>query len=191
MTSFLMGMASFALSQIYLRLPLLSLFMESAAFTALINSHFLLSGFLIGLSAGIFEEIGRFFFIKFHLKNRGNWVRQALLFGLGHGLMEAIYLLKDYIFAYPLGLLAPALIERSLAILIHMALSILVFKGVVSGKTSFYLPLAILAHGLINFSLPLGQVLGSGLFVYGLLITQSLILFVYAYRLTRRKEKDI
>ena len=191
MMTFLLGMVSFALSQIYLRLPLLSILLQSAYISSFLSRHFLLGGFLIGLSAGLFEESGRYLFRKFHFKGGGNWPVQALIFGLGHGLMEAIYLLKGPLLSYPLVFLLPAILERLFATLVHMALSLVVWKGFELAQPRTYLLKAILIHGLINFSVPLGQYLKSPYLSYGLFIGQSLILFAYAFSLVKKKEVNL
>lgn len=176
--SFLLGMASFFLSQIILRLPLLNLLAEEALFQVLLRQHYLLMGLALALSAGIFEETFRYLFRKYLLKNKASY-GQALVFGLGHGLMEALYILGPLIKVYPLSLLLPGLAERVLAILIHMSLSLLIWQGFSKKKEVIYLLLAMLIHGLIDFSIPLGSYFNSSGLTIVLLLLQSLALFTY------------
>ncbi|MEW6567328.1 MAG: YhfC family glutamic-type intramembrane protease [Chloroflexota bacterium] len=50
-----------------------------------------LAALLLGLSAGVFEESARYLVYRFWLKDARTW-RQAVLFGAGHGGIEAILL---------------------------------------------------------------------------------------------------
>ena len=54
-------------------------------------------GCLIALSAGIFEEVFRFLFRRF-LVREGVKISEPIIFGLGHSLMEIIYIFAPVIF---------------------------------------------------------------------------------------------
>ena len=140
-----------------------------------------------GLAAGVFEETGRFVAFKTVLKKRLGNDRNALMYGAGHGGIEAILLLG---FAYASNLVMSiminagladklttgltgdtlaqvqavfgtltgtppttyllAIVERCLAITIHISLSVLVwFAAKKPGKLWFY-PLAILLHAALD-----------------------------------------
>jgi uncharacterized membrane protein YhfC len=51
----------------------------------------LVVGLLFGLSAGLFEEIARYLVLRYWLHDARSW-REALMFGAGHGGIEAILL---------------------------------------------------------------------------------------------------
>ncbi len=51
----------------------------------------LAAGLLLGLSAGLFEEITRYFGYRYWIKKERDW-QSALMFGAGHGGVEAILL---------------------------------------------------------------------------------------------------
>src|SRR5690625_7031839 len=98
---------------------------------------------VIGLSAGVFEEMARFILMRFLMKQR-DW-QSGFLFGAGHGGIEAVLFVG--ISAVSL-LLSPSLItsgelyfngglERLFAMLLHIGLSIIVLQGVVQ-KRFFY-----------------------------------------------------
>ena len=186
--SFLLGLASFFLSQILLRLPLLNLLTEEAFFQVLLKQHYLLMGLGLALSAGLFEETSRYLFRKFLLKNKSDY-SQALIFGLGHGIMEALYILGPLVKVYPLSLLLPSLAERILAILIHMSLSLVIWRGFKQKKEEVFLLLAILIHGLIDFSIPLDSYFNSTALIYMLLLIQSLALFTYTSSILIKERK--
>lgn len=86
----LIGALTFFVSQMLLRIPLLQLLQTMDWFKSLGSNVFLASIFL-GITAGLFEEIGRFVSFKFLLKNKLNWIN-GIAFGVGHGGIEAILL---------------------------------------------------------------------------------------------------
>src|SRR5215212_5914038 len=51
----------------------------------------LYSAVILGLSAGVCEEVARYLVYRYWLKDARHW-RQALMFGAGHGGIEAILL---------------------------------------------------------------------------------------------------
>ncbi len=57
----------------------------------LTETPILLTAVILGLSAGVCEEVARYLIMRFWLKDAREW-RQALMFGLGHGGVEAIIL---------------------------------------------------------------------------------------------------
>ncbi len=55
------------------------------------NIALLIQAALLGLSAGLFEELSRYFVLRFWAKDARSW-RAGLLFGAGHGGVEALIL---------------------------------------------------------------------------------------------------
>jgi uncharacterized membrane protein YhfC len=178
--SFLVGVAAFAISQAMIRMPLVSV-LGAALQDDLQSSATLRTIWLIGLSfsAGLFEETGRYLGFRFFLRNFRSWA-EGIMFGLGHGGFEAVFigglaLINVLAAAYtPLDSLpsesaeqiraAQATIaaltpwqvmaggyERVWAIAMHVALSLLVLRTV-QGKGTRWFWLAIVTHGLFNFT---------------------------------------
>lgn len=86
----LVGGITFAISQIVLRMPLLQL-LQGQSWYAIMAKNIWISALFLGLTAGIFEEVGRFFGFKFFLKKKLEW-KNGIAFGIGHGGIEAIIL---------------------------------------------------------------------------------------------------
>jgi uncharacterized membrane protein YhfC len=84
------GVLAFFVSQVVLRLPILSVLGMQPWFKSFATDHYVLYVALIGgLTAGLFEETARYLGTKFILKNQRGY-RDAISFGLGHGFCEAI-----------------------------------------------------------------------------------------------------
>lgn len=153
---FSLGILAFVVSQVLLRIPLMEYIgKNSAAYSMLSVTQPVLFSIMIGLSAGVFEELARFVAIRFLMKQR-DW-QSGFLFGAGHGGVEAVLFVG--ISAISL-LLSPSIItsselyfvggiERLFAMLLHIGLSIIVLQGVVQ-KRFFYVILAILIHGMVD-----------------------------------------
>ncbi len=87
----LVGAGVFFLFQMILRIPALQIAASiSPKFQQFVSSP-ILGGLFLGLTAGIFEEFGRYIGYKTLLKRRDAW-RDGVAFGLGHGGIEAILL---------------------------------------------------------------------------------------------------
>ena len=94
------GRFVFIISQPLLRLPILQYLQSSVDFELAYTLNPLLIGVLIALSAGVFEEGFRFVFKRFLLKPDKCSFSQPIIFGLGHGVAEAlIILLPVFIFS--------------------------------------------------------------------------------------------
>lgn len=88
--SILVGALVFIVFQILTRVPLLQVLSQQAWYFKM-ASNVVLLGIFLGLTAGLFEEIGRFLGFKLLLKNRLSWA-DGVAFGIGHGGIEAILL---------------------------------------------------------------------------------------------------
>ena len=179
--AFLLGAAAFAVSQILTRLPLLGVIQGTGWFTLFTMTQPVLYVLLLALTAGLFEEIGRFIGIRYLLKpDMLNW-ENAFVFGLGHGGIEAFYLVGvSYAvsFVQVLGgqhvaeiLGTPASyfllggVERVLAVAMHIGFTMLVFYAVKKRKP-LYLLAAIAAHMLVDAIVPLLKMTGLTLDVW-------------------------
>lgn len=86
------GMIVFFVLQIVIRIPLMQLFAASEAGKAFITNNTLLYVGIAALTAGIFEEFGRYFAFKVMLKNRRGF-GHGLAYGIGHGGIEAVVII--------------------------------------------------------------------------------------------------
>ena len=175
------GILVFVLSQLVLRMPLLSLLQGFGWFGEMAQNPWLY-GLFLGLSAGVFEEVGRWLGFTFLLKKERGWL-DGVAFGIGHGGVEAVVLVGFlnvnnlfYAIAINTGMLplltaglpdetaqlitrqlaeTPAVdfllggVERIFAMVIQIALSILVLRGV-RAKNYLWLAGAVLAHLLVD-----------------------------------------
>ena len=173
---FWIGCVTFVLFAFVLERLTLTFVMKLPIWTT-ITSNLILYGVVAGLFAGVFEETGRFFAFKTVLrKKRGN-DQNALMYGAGHGGIEAIILLSatmvlNSIFAIqfnagidspfggineaqtlvnmPFWMLLIGAVERLAAITIHSSLSVLVWFAAKNGKRFWLFPLAILLHLFVD-----------------------------------------
>ena len=86
-----LGFASFFISQMILRIPLLQLTGGMAWMQALMQNMVLYMILIGGLSAGLFEETARL--VGASLLKRNRTYKDMISFGLGHGLCEVILLI--------------------------------------------------------------------------------------------------
>ncbi|MFO7941661.1 MAG: YhfC family glutamic-type intramembrane protease, partial [Bacillota bacterium] len=86
----LVGALTFVFSQLVLRVPLLDILSTQSAYESLRANSFLYILFL-SLTAGIFEEGGRYLAFRHFLRGRWSW-RDGIAFGIGHGGIEAFLL---------------------------------------------------------------------------------------------------
>ena len=170
------GAVTFVLFALVLEQLAYFFFMKTALWKT-ITGNLMLYGLVGGLFAGVFEETGRFVAFKTVLrKKRGN-DHNALMYGAGHGGVEAVILLSasmvmTIIFSLqynagqssalggldsaqallntPFWMLLVGAVERIAAIAIHMALSVLVWFAAKHGKKFWLFPLAILLHLLVD-----------------------------------------
>ena len=84
----LLGAIVFFVSQIAIRIPLLSILGKQQWYIDMATNIYLIALFL-ALTAGIFEEVGRYIVMKLFMKKSLNW-KNGIAFGIGHGGIEAI-----------------------------------------------------------------------------------------------------
>lgn len=181
--TFILGCLCFTISQVLLRLPILNYLQTRPKFTLIYMASPLLIGILIAFSAGIFEEGFRFIFKKFLLKPARTSILEPVLFGLGHGLTEAVILIGPALFTYPLEIMPLGILERFLAIILHIGLSVIVWNGFQSNKRVKYLIAAIFIHGAVNSLIPiLGSRQNSILLIEGALLLVDISMIRYIYK---------
>ena len=173
--SVLVGAAIFLFFQILTRIPLLGYLSKNALYAEFSKEHYLLCGFLIALSAGLFEETGRYIGFKFFLKDHLTW-ENGIGYGIGHGGLESLFIgtafLNDLVVSVMINSkhLMPGIppsvvstlvktppyqfliggIERLFAFTVQIGLSLIVLYAVKNNKFIF-LFLAILLHTILDF----------------------------------------
>ena len=88
--SILIGALIFFISQIVLRIPILQILFKQSYFVEF-SKHYIAYSLFLGLTAGIFEEVGRYIGFRGFLKDRLNY-QNGLAYGVGHGGIESIFL---------------------------------------------------------------------------------------------------
>lgn len=180
---FLLGSACFIVSQPLLRMPILQHLQNSTDFLLAYQLNPLIIGILIALSAGVFEESFRFLFKQFLIKPPKCSFRQPIIFGLGHGIAEALIILLPALSYVPISQLGLAILERVLAIILHVSLTIIIWNGFQKNKRVLYLFIAIAMHGFVNSLIPLlSPFVNSILLIEGSLAIIDVILIFYSYK---------
>lgn len=171
----MLGFLSFFISQIMLRIPLLNFLAKNPGFVVFQLQNALFVGCLIAISAGVFEEVFRFLFKRFLIRDSIK-IAEPVIFGLGHSLMEIIYIFTPVVLASGLSVISPlAVVERIFATLLHIEFSIIIWNGFLVNKKYLYLFLAVLLHSLCDIIIPIAGSLGVGIYV-----TEILFLLVVA-----------
>lgn len=86
-----LGAAGFFVTQIIIRVPILSALSLSEGFMAFVENHYLLYALILGLTAALFEVVGRYTSAKILSKNLT--FTKGFAAGLGHGGIEAMVLI--------------------------------------------------------------------------------------------------
>lgn len=158
-TVFLIGAMTFVISQMILRLPLLSLLEKySTNYLFFSATKPILYAIFLGITAALFEELARYVVMLYLVKSK-TWDK-GVLFGLGHGGIEAIIFVGLPVLSVLISM--PELvnnwqmfisgIERLSAIFIHIGFSVMVMQGVVKRKFHF-VAIAIIIHSIIDASI--------------------------------------
>lgn len=179
---FILGILCFTISQILIRIPILNLLNTNITINKFQILYPILYSLFLAFSAGIFEEGFRFLFRKYIIKNGSN-KNYAIIFGLGHGLIEVAYLLFILISSgvniSTMNLLVAGY-ERVLAVIFHVGMTVFIWDGFLKAKENRNLLLAILFHGLFN-SVPIfSDFIGGGfLLIYTILTIYCIIILIY------------
>lgn len=196
--SFVLGVATFLVSQVFTRIPLLTYLKTTPGFVAFSLVQPALVAVLVALSAGVFEEGGRY--VAMTLARRHRTYADALAFGMGHGGVEAflvginsLYALvyrPDILAANSPGIIALSGIERLLAMALHIGLSVLVMHAV-AHKKPLWLGVALLLHTLVDAAVGLLPLWGLGVAaIEGWLALCTLVTAVLALALRRAFRAD-
>lgn len=157
--TFCMGILCFILTQLLLRIPILS-FLRSYwdTFALLPATNPALYAGIMAFSAGIFEELGRWLFLRYLCKGKQTWIH-GVSFGLGHGGIEAVWIaslgLLPGLYQGALALAGPEVLavgmERLFTMCIHTALTVLVLQSLQKGQFRYCLA-AVVLHGIFDLS---------------------------------------
>ena len=85
------GAAVFFVFQVILRIPLLNM-LGSITWYQNLSKNYLLISLFLGITAGIFEEVGRFVGYRVLIKRKNYSYKNGIGFGIGHGGIESILL---------------------------------------------------------------------------------------------------
>lgn len=91
MKALLVGVGVFLVFQLLTRLPLIQFLHSLPQIRQFSEQAFFLYALLLSLSAGLFEEIGRWLGFRFLLKDKLEY-KNGVAFGIGHGGLESIVL---------------------------------------------------------------------------------------------------
>ena len=184
--AFLLGILSFSISQLVIRIPLLSFLGDHFSwFSFLPYLNPILYYAILALSAGIFEESGRLIGLSCLRKKQISWL-QGLAFGLGHGGVEAVWIawqglipsLFDHtLFLFPDQALFVGL-ERLCTMSFHIALTMVVLKGIWKNRKLLYWILAVFLHAAADFSI----VTQNPVIIWSVLIFSSVLSLLYLVR---------
>ena len=174
---FFLGVASFLVSQVLLRLPLLEALGNTAWFAVFSATQPMLYILALAASAALFEETARFLLLR-PQRTRAFDLRVPLVFGIGHGGLEALLTgvgVAPLLFTSPeqAGLLGGALFvsgfERLSAMACHVAFTFLVYYAVMRRKPAAF-GLALLLHCLVDVGAGLASMALIPLFLFELLL---------------------
>lgn len=187
---------TFVITQPILRIPMITfLSHNSIAINQLQVQNPILYILLLALSAGIFEETGRYLVIRFVLKNYTSWY-EGIILGLGHGEVEAFLLVGwpllinlfsgTVMNASNIEFLIGA-IERIFTICLHVGLSVLVMKTVKSSNYVYFI-MAILIHTFVDAIAGIVPIFVSNsvFIVESILAIVSMLLLLYIISLRKR-----
>lgn len=193
---FFLGALCFLVTQVFTRVPLLNWLQGEPGFLVWAMSYPVFSGVMIAFTAGIFEESGRFAFKALAIKPAKSRISEPVIFGLGHGICEAVWIFSA--FWGSISLLQPSqlilpVVERLLAITIHVGFSVMIWNGFQLDKRVRYLILAIAGHGIVDALIPLAGKFGWGVFALeGMIagIAALLLSYVFYSKKYYRKEES-
>lgn len=195
-SAWLLGAAGFFVTQILIRLPILTALSSRSWFIDFSQRHLFAYAFSLAFTAGLFELAGRFLVAK--LLSRNLTFRRGLAAGLGHGGIEAMLivgmtyvnnlvyiaminsgsfdamlaqtaaagvdvtqleLIRGQLLGASPALFLLAGFERILAMIAHIAMSMLVCYGVARKKAAPCVLLCLAIHTCIDLSAGLSLVL--------------------------------
>lgn len=181
---FFLGFSCFIISQVVLRLPLLKFLSSTYIYATFQVQYSVLFGIIIALSAGIFEECGRYLFRKYAIKSNEKF-SEPVMFGLGHGLAEVAFIFITYWaalnFISYLGIY-----ERILALIFHICMSVLVWRGFIKTEEKKFLTVAISLHFVFDYLIFIGQIMSFKIYTNYIIWTiMDILLILYLIKIRK------
>ncbi|MEA5026921.1 MAG: YhfC family glutamic-type intramembrane protease [Erysipelotrichaceae bacterium] len=176
--SFLVGIFTFLIFQVFTRIPLIQIVLPNMSWYFILqNKYVILYCLFLGLTAGLFEEVGRYIMMKLFMKKRHRFI-DAVVFGLGHGGIEAVLLVginallllvqNQSIAGNSLSLYLSGT-ERISAMILHVTWSIMVMKSIRTNK-QIYLIMAFIGHALLDSAVALLSMSGFDMIMLELIL---------------------
>ena len=176
---FFIGMLVFLVFAVVLeQLLFLPLVQRNPLIAEFLTTNVIGSAIFYAVTAGIFEETGRYLAFKTVLRKRVG-KETGVTYGIGHGGMEMLLLLgqtyvllllsllmKDNTFFSPflptaenltVGFIGCAVLERIFALALHVSLSVFVFTAARNAKKLWLYPVAIWLHAMADIPATLYQ----------------------------------
>ena len=177
--SIAVGILAFFVSQVCLRIPILSALGGQPWYQAFAKDNTVVYFVILSFTAGLFEETARYIGVRFFLKDQREY-RDAVAFGLGHGFCEAVLLVGvselgmlvisltinggsfdssaaaakqtvDTLLKVTPAIPLMAVWERVSTVMFHLFATVLVFRAVREKKILWYFA-ALGAHTLMDFA---------------------------------------
>ncbi len=197
-SAWLLGAAGFFVTQILIRVPIVTVLQTLPGFMTFSTEHGFLFAFALAFTAGLFELAGRFCVAKI-MRNDLSYQR-SFSAGLGHGGIEAMFLaggtyltnivfilminggtfdaliaetaqtgmdvsalwqMKDSLIQSPPAMFLLGIYERILAMICHLAMSLVVSYGVRTGKALKGALICLGIHTLIDLSAGINMLVGT------------------------------
>lgn len=191
----LLGALTFLIFQVFLRLPMIEYVLPGIAQYSLFSvTQPVLYSIFLGVTAGLFEEFGRYFIIKIFLKQH-NDIKSAVNFGIGHGGIEAIlfvginalFLIFTSPYTVNYSSMYAAGVERLAAMIMHIGWSVMVMNAVRSKKFIWVIT-AFVTHSLIDSTSAILQLYGIHMrYIEAILILLAVIMSVYIVKKYRKE----
>ena len=189
------GVFTFMVFQILTRIPLLQLYLPNFSwYFKLVYQYPVWHALFLGITAALFEEVGRYFVMSLMMKRRRSF-NDALFFGLGHGGIEALLMVginTFLILVYYKGISGSTLFmflagtERISAMMFHVVWSIMIMLGIKQKKVG-YLLIAILTHFLLDAAIVILQLVGiSIVFIEIGLVMIAILAFIYILKFKKK-----
>ena len=189
----IIGVLTFLIFQVFTRIYIIQVILPTQVWYILFTYQYpVMYAFLLSLTAGLFEEIGRYIMMKFILRKME--LKQALAFGIGHGGIEAMLFVGfALIMTNPATLDTQNLmlsgLERLSAIIFHCGFSVLVYQMLFKGK-KYHLIYSITLHTLVNFVSVILMMNGVNLWILEGLLLIFALLMVYFIKTQWRSEYE-
>ena len=194
---YIAGVLTFLIFQVLTRIPVIQTVLPGFVWYQIMPyTNPLLYAVLLGLSAAVFEEGGRYIVMRLFLKNNLRYA-DGVAFGLGHGGLEALlfagigalWMLVSY--GAPIGVSSEMMMiggaERMFAIILHVGWSVMVLESVRS-KKPLLLAAAVLTHAAADVAVVYMQQEGfSILIIEGVIALFAVGMLVYILAVKKRR----